>query len=177
MYTQSLPSLYVSGDDKGKTAIVKIANEKLGFPADKNDKETALRIQQDRFKFPQFGAKPEVDEKGDEVALSDDAARLGIEEYITNTGSVQRALEILNDVTRDAAVFDAKTYIRTTVSGEVNSVVEAGLNKSLNFTWKATERVSVKEFKSTIDELKARALAGPISNDEIAEIVRKSLGL
>lgn len=178
MRTESLPSVYVSGEDKGKTAFVKIANAKLGHPADSDDKETALRIQQDKFRYPQFGPQAEVDEKGDEKPLSDSDARLGLEEFVVNAGSVQRALEIINDATRDAAVFEAKTHIRTAESGKVEDVVTAGLNKSANFTWKATERVSVKEFKSTMDELKARAAAGAtLTDEEIAAVVRKNLGL
>lgn len=178
MFTGNLPAVYVSGDDKGKTAFVKIANKPLGFPADSDDKETALRIEQSLFKFPQFGPKPDVDEKGNEVTLTEDQARLGIEEYINSAGGVVRALEIINDATRDAAVFDAKTHIRTAESGEKDAVIAAGLAKSANFTWKATERVSVKEFKSVMDELKAKAASGQkLTDEEIAAVVRAQLGL
>lgn len=157
-YTRTLPAEIQSGENKGKTAYVQITNEKLGFP-----KDSPLKIEQARFKYPQFGPELTVEVVKDaegkitsetEVALTEDQARIGLEEFVANAGSAARALEIVNDATRDAALYDGKNYIRLAESGDADTVTNVGLSKSAEFTWKAAERVTVKELKAGMDSLR-----------------------
>lgn len=176
MFTRRLASLITSGEKKGEKAQVKITNETLGFP-----KENPLLIDQDSFEYPQFGPKPEEikNEKGEitgEKDLTEEQAQVGLDEFVVNAGSKVRALEIINDATRDAALYEGKSHIRLydQKTEDVQSVVNVGLKKSREFTWKATERVTVKEFKNALDEM--RGSLDSLTPEQIAERVKKLLG-
>lgn len=163
-YTVKLPATYESGEKKGQPAFVVIANEKLGYPADERKdgkvvNETALRVPQGNWEYPQFGPEPEEikNEKGEVTGykpLTEEQARVALEEFIVNAGSAARAAEIVNDATRDAALYEGKSHIRLAEEGEAEQVVKIGLSKSRDFTWKTTERVSVKEIKAGMESLR-----------------------
>lgn len=175
MYHKSLPAVYASGKQEGQQAFVQIANESIGHPADEKNsagetvKETALRIKQNDFVFPQFGPRPTTEDVKDkegkvigqrEVPLTTEQAREGIEEAIKDAGGEVQFLSIHNDNTRDQAVKEAKAYIRTFEgakdgSTNVADVVLAGLKKALEFTWKAAEKITVSQFREEVRKVQA----------------------
>lgn len=173
MYFRSLPAKITSGENKDKQAFVQITNEKLGFP-----KTKPLQIEQDKFEYPQFGPEPTVtkDESGKETvtALTEEQGRAGIDEFIANAGGAVAALEVINTATKTAATNEGKLYIRQQEAGDLNSIIETGLKRSHDFTWKGVEKVSNKEIVAGVKSLQANMAA--MSAEEIAAEVRRILG-
>lgn len=160
MFYRRLPKFYASGDKKDQQAEVTITNEKLGFP-----KDNPIKINQDDFEYPQFGKEPEVKvtvtgegdkrkETREEVPLTEDEAKAGMEEAATDAGGWTALLEIHNENTRDAAVKAGKNQIRTAESGKVEDVISAALKAVRSFTWKQAERVTASQIRQELAELK-----------------------
>lgn len=165
-----LPAKITSGNKKGEQAFVTITNEELGFP-----KDQPIKIEQDKFEFPQFGPEPTFDAEGTQTnVVTEDEARSGLDEFIADCGSAVSALEIINKNTRDAATYEGKTYIRTAEDGEVDAVVNAGLGKSKNFSWKTVEKASKKEILDGVATLQANMAT--MSKEQIAEYMMSLLG-
>lgn len=179
MFTRRLGKFITSGEKKGQQAYVKVTNDELGF-----DKDNPLLVEQDKFEYPQFGPQPEVEvtrnEDGTikaevEKPLTEDQAQEGVKEFVASCGSAVRALEIINDATRDAALYEGKSHIRLADKGQnVDDVVAVGLKKSREFSWKEIARVTVKEFKATMDDIATNLEA--LSAEEIAAKVKALLG-
>lgn len=192
MFHRSLPATYASGDKKGQTANVQIANSSLGYPADEKGPdgtivEKALRIEQSKFVFPQFGPQPKMqdvlDKDGkvvgqEEAPLTVEEAEQGIKEAIDDAGGPIPFLAIHNDNTRDEAVKEAKTYIRQyegKPDTDVLGVIAAGLKKALTFTWKASERVTVQQFRSELKELQTQNI-DEMDPEELKARIKALLG-
>lgn len=160
MYVAKLPAKVVSGERKGQQAFATISNQALAGETDgKKNPPIVFEIEQDRFEYPQFGPEIPTNEKGEPTrALTDDEAQTGIQEFVNACGSVQRALEVINEATEKAAVNTGKAHIRTAPSGSMEQIVEAGLAKSRNFSWVAEKKVKVADIKNAIDEIKTVGL-------------------
>lgn len=174
-----LPAKITSGNKKGEQAYVQISNSELGFVKGKDDNgkefDNTIKIEQDKFEFPQFGPEPVLDGEGKQTNIvTEDEARAGIDEFIADAGSAVAALEIINKTTRDAATFEGKTYIRTAEDGELDAIVSTGLNKSKNFSWKTVEKTSKKEILEGVAALQANM--STMSKEEIADYMAKLLG-
>lgn len=181
MYHRSLPKVYASGENKGKQALVTITNEKLGFP-----KTAPITINQDEFVFPQFGPEPEVKvtvtgegenrkEVREEVPLTEEQARAGINEAIEDAGGATAFLEIHNENTRDQAVKEAKAKIRTAESGKWEDVVRSALELCRKFSWKQAERVTVAVLRQELSDLQTQNI-DEMDPDELKNRIKKLLG-
>lgn len=78
-----------------------------------------------------------------------------IEEFVTDCGGPERALEVLNDVTQKYATTAGKTAIRTATVGAEEDIVEAGCKASREFSWKAEQKLSTKDKANAFDILLA----------------------
>jgi hypothetical protein len=133
--------------------IVKITNKKLD-PA--SEKGTIFEIPADRFEYPQVES---------------------LDEAVQIAGSSDRLLEVINDHLRDDSVGEGKNSIRMATTGTIDDIILAGLSKTKNFTWVETAKVSAAEAKEKFGNLAALVKEKNLSNDELAEAVRKMLGL
>lgn len=181
MFYRSLPKLNVSGDNKGKQAVVQITNEKLGFP-----KENPILINQDEFTYPQFGPEPKVNvtykgegekrvEVREEVPLTEDEAKAAIAEAAEDAGGWVALAEIHNENTAAQAVKESKAKIRTAESGDWKDVVRSALEACKKFTWKKAERITVQQLRAEVNELAKRDVDN-MSEEEMRAAIKKLLG-
>lgn len=163
MFHRTLPATIQSGENKGEIAYRLVTNDKLGHP-----KDSPIKIEQSRIEYPQFGPKPETKTRivgeGDkrrevveEVALTEEQAKQGIEEAIADAGGAVPFLNSYNEVVRDEAIKDGLSPLRQHEGGEgidVAKLVEAAINRIRNFTMKAAERVTVAQFRQELNAMK-----------------------
>lgn len=173
-YLEKLPAKYESGDHKGEQAFVKITNDKVGRP-----KTNPIMIEQNRFEFPQYGPKPEYDDKGNQTnVITEDQAREAFNELAEQAGGWVRLLNYNNASIKSDAVDAGKLYIRTaeslpkadTPEQALEMLIIGGLKRTSEWSLKTTEKVTAKEMKDTVTNLLANL--SNLSNDQIAEAIK-----
>lgn len=171
MYFANLPAKITSGEKKGQDAVVTITNN--GKLVENQNVE--FEIPQASFEYPQFGPDPrstDAEGKVTERELTDEEARAGIEEFIQNAGSAVRALEIINDATKTAAVNGGKNKVRVATTGTREAIIEMGLKTSREFTWAAVERVTTAKIRDTLDQIKSAGV-DEIPADQLREMLKR----
>lgn len=161
MRTEHLPEL----NTKKEKNVVQITNAKLtGVPAgafdngvavedSKSGEGSTISIPAELFEYKQFDS---------------------LSEFVADCGGDSQALEMVNDFKRSASLDEAKVGIRTTTNSDINVVVAAALKSCLDHTFSGANKISGREAKELITDLRAKA--STLSDAELAAEMRKILG-
>lgn len=136
---------------KEEPNIVNITNRKLDETLEKG---TVFNIPAEQFEYKTYDA---------------------VDEFVTECGSVERAVNVLNDFKRDASTSAGKNVIRTATKGTYEEIVASGLEATKNHSFAKSETLTAAEAKSHLNDLKGKI--GNMTEAEIAAEVRKMLGL
>lgn len=98
-----------------------------------------------------------------------------LDEFVTECGSAERAVYVLNEFKRDAATTSGKNVIRTATKGTHDEIVASGLEATKNHSFAKSETLSAADAKAGLNELKGKI--GNLTEAEIAAAVRKMLGM
>jgi hypothetical protein len=139
MRFESLSPTKSAKDDNGQPLpnIVTVSNtvyNKESTPEGQKVQPLEIKFPAELLSYPQFDA---------------------IEEFVTDCGGPERALEVINDVTAKYATTAGKTSIRTATIGTEEAIVEAGCKVSREFSWKQEQKLSTKEKANAFDILLA----------------------
>ena len=88
------------------------------------------------------------------------------DEFVSDCGGTERALEVINDMTQKVATSAGKAAIRTATSGSEDEIIELGLRTSRTFTWREEQKLAVKDKAARFDEI--MKLAGQLPAEELA---------
>jgi len=88
------------------------------------------------------------------------------DEFISDCGSAERALDVINDMTQKVATSAGKAAIRTATSGSEDEIIELGLRTSRSFTWREEQKLAVKDKAQRFDEI--MKLASSLAPEELA---------
>jgi hypothetical protein len=139
MRFESLSATLNKKDEQGNPLpnIVKVSNtvyNKESTPEGQTVQPLEIKFPAELMSYPQFDT---------------------LEEFITDCGGSDRALEVVNDLTQKFATGAGKTSIRTATVGSEEEIVEAGCKASREFSWKAEQKLSTKEKANAFDILLA----------------------
>lgn len=163
MKTVYLPAL----NTKKEANTIKITNSKLegvearpyndgvtAVPAGKDSTGTIIEVPAQLFGYNEFES---------------------LSEFVADCGGEEKALEMVNDFKRGAALDDAKVAIRTTTNVDIDSVVASAIKAALDHTFSGANKISGREAKEIVNDL--RATAANLTDAELAAQVRKLMGL
>lgn len=92
-----------------------------------------------------------------------------LEEFVTECGGLELALENINEFKRNAATLAGKNSIRTATNGDEEQMISSGLSVCLNHSFKVDTSVSAKEKVSRFDELANLYKSGKLTMEEMAK--------
>lgn len=99
------------------------------------------------------------------------------EDRIQLCGGAENALKVFNKMLATDALSLAKTKIRIAASGSKEEIVASAKLACKNFTYVEETTLTAAEAKNRVSELRAIAARGDLTNDELAAMFKKSLGL
>lgn len=144
----------------GSANVVSISNRKIDVTKDSEGKEVVtpktFLIPAERFEYPQAE---------------------NWEEAYQFCGGQAQALAVFNDSLRDASVTEGKNSIRMASAGTEEDIINAGLNKTKNYTFIEQEKVSAAEAKEAFGNLRALVSEGNLSEADLLAAIKKQLGL
>lgn len=146
-YPNDHPEVELRGQPMPNTvSITNTAYNKGKGPNGTDGPPLKFEIAAERFEYPQFDS---------------------YDEFVADAGSPEKALEIINDITRNASTAAGKNVIRLATTGEEEDIIEAGLRASRTYSWKEEATLTVKDKASKLDELTSLAQQGKITGEEL----------
>lgn len=182
MFFRTLSAKITSGPNKDKANTVDItssAREKTVIDEKTGAKELVsvkYVIPAEKFSYPQFGQEPTLDVNGNELPLTEDQAKEGIDEAAKSAGSYVELLDVLNSATATMSLNKGKNKIRLNASTTLSDdeIIADGLATTHDYSLAKTERVSTATIKSQAGEILAKS--DSMSKEDLVAALEAMLG-